>query len=237
MAGHSKFKNIMHRKGAQDAKRAKVFTKVSKEIAVAAQAGKDPAFNPRLRAALIKARAAGLPKDRVEKAIHNDTEGNEYVAYGAYGPGGVGIMTECLTNNKKRVADEIRMVLTKHGGKMQSVDHMFEYIGCLEFRKEDSDRAIEVMIEVPTHEIRELDDVTQVFVLRDHFEEARNLLHQHYINLSYDGMYWLPTLPVDTLEEDDLNKLMNVVYALRDNDDVQEVWTTYTPMILVQDED
>lgn len=225
MAGHSKFKNIMHRKGAQDAKRGKLFTKISREISVAAQDGTDPEFNTRLRAALTKARAAGLPKERMQRAIESKSDGNhEALRYGAYGPGRVGMIIECLTNNKKRTADEVRMILHKYDSKLQSTEHMFDYVGCFQFDSVLAEQVIEILAEVPMQDMHELDVQTQLFVQRDHFEAARKILHSNQIELAYEGMYWLPLAPQE-LSEHDLEKLTNLTEALEDNDDVQRVWT------------
>ena len=146
MAGHSKFKNIMHRKGAQDKKRAKVFTRLIKELAVAARGGVDPDSNPRLRTALSAARAANMPKDNIErvlkKAQGNDAETYDEIRYEGYGPGGVALIVEALTDNRNRTASEVRATFNKFGGNLGetgSVNFMFDRVGQIIYPQDAAD--------------------------------------------------------------------------------------------------
>ena len=141
MAGHSQFKNIMHRKGRQDAVRSKLFGKLAREITVAAKLGlPDPGMNPRLRAAIIAARAENMPKDKIERAIKKalggDAENYDEIRYEGYGPGGVAVIVEVLTDNRNRTAGEVRATFTKHGGNLAetgAVSFMFDHVGVVEF--------------------------------------------------------------------------------------------------------
>jgi YebC/PmpR family DNA-binding regulatory protein len=141
MAGHSQFKNIMHRKGKQDKVRAQLFAKLSREITVSAKLGlPDPAFNPRLRAAIIAAKAQSMPKDNIERAIKKasgtDTENYEDIRYEGYGPGGVAVIVEALTDNRNRTASDVRSTFTKNGGNLAetgAVSFMFDRVGVVEF--------------------------------------------------------------------------------------------------------
>src|SRR5690348_14717560 len=141
MAGHSQFKNIMHRKGAQDAKRAKIFTKIIRDITVAARANSDPNANPKLRAAMIEAREVNMPKDTVERAIKRGSGGEdganyEDVRYEGYGPGGAAVIVEALTDNRNRTASDVRTIFSKHGGTLgetNSVSFMFERVGLIHY--------------------------------------------------------------------------------------------------------
>ena len=164
MAGHSQFKNIMHRKGAQDAKRAKVFTKLIRELTVAARAGlPDPDMNPRLRAAISVARAANMPKDNIERAIKRgsgDGDGTafEEMRYEGYGPGGVAVIVEALTDNRNRTAAEIRTVFNKHGGSLGetgSVAFMFDRVGLIRYKAEAAggDEMFEAALEANAQDV------------------------------------------------------------------------------------
>ena len=157
MAGHSKFKNIMHRKGAQDKKRAKLFSKLGKEITVAAKMGMpDPAFNPRLRVAVNAARAQSMPKENIERAIKKSTEAGgenyEEVRYEGFGPGGIGVIVEALTDNRNRTASEVRSTFSKNGGNLGetgAVSFMFERVGSIEYNADiaDADTVLEAAID------------------------------------------------------------------------------------------
>ena len=163
MAGHSKFKNIQHRKGAQDKKRAKIFSRLAKEITVAAKMGMpDPDSNPRLRTAILAARAQNMPKDNIERAIKKsaDADGENYdeVRYEGFGPGGIGVIVETLTDNRNRTASDVRSTFSKSGGNMGetgSVSFMFDRVGSIEYGPEaaDAETVFEVAIEAGAEDV------------------------------------------------------------------------------------
>ncbi len=235
MAGHSQFKNIMRRKGAQDAKRAKVFTKIAREIIVAARAGQpDINFNAKLRSAVIKARTAGLPKDRIEAAISKgsgagDSENYETVRYEGYGPGGVAIVIEALTDNRNRTAAEVRSAFTKHHGNMGetgSVGFMFEHCGLIEYPTENitEEGMLEAAIEAGAENCETADGVHVVTTSMEQFGPVRDALAERFGDAASTKLAWVAktTAPV---EADDAEKLMGLVEVLEDNDDVQDVFT------------
>jgi YebC/PmpR family DNA-binding regulatory protein len=235
MAGHSAFKNIMHKKGKADAARAKVFAKLSREITVAAKLGSpDPAMNPRLRLAIADARAENMPKDNIERAIKkasgNELVNYENVRYEGYAPGGVAVIVEALTDNRNRTGGVVRSVFTKYGGNLGStgsVSHMFAHVGEITYTSAagSADGVLEAAIEAGA------DDVVS--------DE-----HGHLITCSFDTLgtvagalegklgepqsvksVWKPTLttPVD----DDAGTIMKMIAALEDDDDVQSVFANF----------
>ena len=233
MAGHSQFKNIMHRKGAQDAKRAKQFAKLAREVLVAAKSGMpDPAMNPRLRAAITAARAANMPKDRIERAIKQgsgdgDTTNYEEIRYEGYGPGGVALIVEALTDNRNRTASEIRSAFNKFGGVLGetgSVGFMFNRVGEIVYPKAvASDEAMfEAALEAGASDVDSSDEVHAVTCDQGSFNEVRDALETSFGDPESAGLVWKPqtTTPVD---EDAARTLMKLIDALDDNDDVQMV--------------
>jgi len=234
MAGHSQFKNIMHRKGAQDAKRAKKFNKLAREITVAAKAGlPDPAMNPRLRAAIQAARAENMPKDRIERAIKQGTPGGdeanyEEVRYEGYGPGGVALIVEALTDNRNRTASEVRTAFTKHGGTLgetNSVSFMFNRIGQIIFPASatDADGMLEAAIEAGADDVQSDDSAHVVVTAVDSLGEVRDALEAKFGAPQSAKLTWQPLNTVPVAAEDAAQSLMKLLDALDDNDDVQEV--------------
>jgi YebC/PmpR family DNA-binding regulatory protein len=233
MAGHSQFKNIMYRKGAQDAKRAKVFTKIIRELTVAAKTGlPDPAANPRLRAAMIAARDANMPKDTMERAIKRGAGGGddtayEEVRYEGYGPGGVALIIEALTDNRNRTAGEIRTALTKHGGNLgetNSVSFMFERKGVMAYpaKAASADAMFEAALDAGADNVESDGDGHEVTTAPEDFSAVRDALEAKFGAAREAKLQWRPlnTVPVEGDAADSLLKLIDV---LEDNDDVQLV--------------
>jgi YebC/PmpR family DNA-binding regulatory protein len=233
MAGHSQFKNIMYRKGAQDAKRAKVFTKIIRELTVAAKTGlSDPNANPRLRAAMIAARDANMPKDTMERAIKRGAGGGddtayEEVRYEGYGPGGVALIIEALTDNRNRTAGEIRTALTKAGGNLgetNSVSFMFERKGVVVYpaKAASADAIFEIALEAGADNVESSADAHEITTAQSDFAGVRDALEAKFGPAREAKLQWRPlnTVPVEGDAADSLLKLIDV---LEDNDDVQFV--------------
>lgn len=236
MAGHSQFKNIMHRKGAQDAKRAKLFTKLIRELTVAARGNPDPDSNPRLRTAIVAARQANMPKDTMERAISRGAGGTgddnyEAVRYEGYGPGGVAIIVEALTDNRNRTAPEIRTAFAKHGGNLgesNSVSFQFDHVGLIEYTtpKLSGDALFEAVIEAGGEDLIEDGDVAQIYTANDELHKVSEALSQLLDDPSSCKLVWRPqnTIQVNADQGETLLKLIDV---LEDNDDVQAVFANF----------
>jgi len=236
MAGHSKWANIKHKKSAEDAKRGKIFTKLVKEIIVAARmGGGDPNANPRLRAAIQNAKANNLPKDKVERSIKKGTgelEGVNYeeVAYEGYGPGGAAVLVESLTDNKNRTVSEVRHVFSKHGGKLGEngcVDWMFDKKGWIPVKKSDADEEtlMTAALEAGAEDIREEDTENfEIITPPDAFEDVKAALDEAGIAYENEEVTMLPQTYINLSgkEAEQMYKLMD---ALDDTDDVQRVYT------------
>jgi|TARA_A100001037_G_scaffold12867_2_gene12013 YebC/PmpR family DNA-binding regulatory protein len=233
MAGHSQFKNIMYRKGAQDAKRSKLFSKLAREIQVAARTGiPDPEMNARLRAAIAAARAANMPKDNIERAVKRgsaDEDGANYeeVRYEGYGPAGVAVIVEALTDNRNRTAAEVRSAFTKFGGSLGetgSVSFMFERVGSINYLPEvaSEDEMLEAAIEAGAGECETTEDGHEINCDPDELNEVRDALEQQFGASQNAGLTWKPqnTIPVD---EQQANSLIKLLELLEDSDDVQRV--------------
>ncbi len=233
MAGHSQFKNIMHRKGAQDSKRAKVFTKLIRELTVAAKSGlPDPDMNPRLRSAIALAKTANMPKDTMERAIKRgagigDDASFEEVRYEGYGPGGVALIIETLTDNRNRTAAEIRSAFSKHDGNLGesgSVSFLFERIGLINFNAEatSTESMFDAAIEAGADDIESGEAGHQVICAPDDLNAVRDALEAKFGAAVGAHLDWKPlnTVPVDEEMADSLFKFLNI---LDDNDDVQRV--------------
>ncbi len=238
MAGHSKFKNIMHRKGAQDAKRAKLFTRLIRELTVAARSGlPDPEQNPRLRAAMLSAKAANMGGDTIERAIRRGSsaeEGEQYdeVRYEGYGPAGVAIIVEALTGNRNRTASEVRTAFAKHGGTLgetNSVAFMFERVGMIQFplNKASAEEMFEAALEAGASEIDTSGDGHEVLCAPDDFNDVREALEGRFEGAESAALSWRPQTTVD-LDEDSAGRLFKLLDVLEDNDDVQSVATNFS---------
>jgi YebC/PmpR family DNA-binding regulatory protein len=237
MAGHSHSANIAHRKGAQDAKRAKQFTKLIRELTVAAKSGlPDPAANPRLRAALIAARGANMPKDTIDRAIKRGSdpgEGQNFeeVRYEGYGPGGVAIIVEALTDNRNRTAGEIRTAFDKHGGTLgatNSVAFQFQRAGSVffPFKTAEAEAMFEAALEAGASDVVSDTQGHEVLCAPDDFNEVRDAMEKKFGAPERAALIWRPqvTVPVGADHAETLFKLFEV---LDDNDDVQAVSANY----------
>jgi YebC/PmpR family DNA-binding regulatory protein len=236
MAGHSKFKNIMHRKGAQDKKRSGMFSKLSREITVAAKMGlPDPDMNPRLRAAVNAAKAQSMPKDNIQRSIDKATKGDaenyEEVRYEGYGPNGVAIIVEALTDNRNRTATNIRTAFSKNGGNLGasgSVSHGFDRMGLIEYPGSagDEDTVMEAAIDAGADDVESSDDGHEIWTSTDSLHEVAKALEGTLGEAEAVKLAWKPQLQV-AVTGDDVSTLMKLVDALEDDDDVQTVWGNY----------
>ncbi|MCW8916735.1 MAG: YebC/PmpR family DNA-binding transcriptional regulator [Magnetovibrio sp.] len=236
MAGHSKFKNIMHRKGAQDKKRAKIFAKHAREIFVAAKSGMpDPDKNPRLRNAIIAARAVNTPKDNIARAIKKaeggEGENYEEVRYEGYGPGGVAVIVETLTDNRNRTASDVRSTFTKHGGNLGetgSVGFMFERTGIIEYAADaaDADTMFEEALEAGAADVSSDEDGHQVSCAPDDFSTVRDSLIEKFGDPKEARLDWVPNITTE-LDEQQAGTMLRLIDVLEDNDDVQQVSSNF----------
>ncbi len=232
MAGHSQFKNIMYRKGAQDAKRAKIFGRIIRELTVAARAGDDPDANPRLRAAIANARANNMPKDTMERAIKRGAGGGdgdtyEEIRYEGYGPGGVAIIVEALTDNRNRTASEVRAAFSKHDGSLgetNSVSFMFNRAGQIVYDGEvaNDEAMFEAALEAGAENVESSGDSHEITCAPEDLNAVRESLESRFGAARESGLVWKPqnSVPVEVGEVESLFKLLEV---LDDNDDVQAV--------------
>lgn len=238
MAGHSKFKNIMHRKGAQDAKRAKVFTKLIRELTVAARSGMpDPEQNPRLRSAVAAAKAANMPNDTIDRAIKRgagpgDGENFEEIRYEGYGPGGVAVIVEALTDNRNRTASEVRSAFGKNGGTLgetNSVSFMFERIGSIQYPTDTAgaDEMFEAALEAGAQNVESGDEGHDISCAPEDFNEVREALEQRFGAPESAGLTWKPQNTVELLQ-DGAETLFKLIEALEDSDDVQAVSSNFS---------
>lgn len=236
MAGHSKFKNIMHRKGAQDKKRSALFSKLSREITVAAKMGlPDPAMNARLRAAVLAARAGGMPKDNIERSIKKaeGAEGENYeeVRYEGFGPGGVSLIIETLTDNRNRTATNVRTAVSKNGGNLGasgSVSHAFDRMGLITYPASagDADKVFEAALEAGAQDVESSDEGHEIWTAQDELHEVAKALEPVLGEAEGAKLAWRPQTSV-TVDENDAALLMKLIDALEDDDDVQTVWGNY----------
>ena len=237
MAGHSQFKNIMHRKGAQDAKRAKIFTRLGRELEVAARMGSpDPGANPRLRAAISAARAANMPRERIDRAIKKATGGadaTDYqeVRYEGYGPGGVAIIVEAWTDNRNRTAADIRSAFSKYGGALgetNSVAFMFDHVGSIQYPAStgSADAVFEAALEAGAQDVVSNESGHEILTTIEDFHQVRDALAQRFGDPESARIAWKPQtlVPVAAEPAETLFKLLEV---LDENDDVQTVAANY----------
>jgi YebC/PmpR family DNA-binding regulatory protein len=236
MAGHSQFKNIMHKKGRADAARAKLFAKLSREITVAAKLGMpDPAMNPRLRAAVLAARAENMPKDNIERAIKKsqggDAENYDEIRYEGYGPGGVAIIVEALTDNRNRTASEVRATFTKSGGSLAetgAVAFMFSRVGVIEYDadKASADAMLEAAIEAGADDVASSGGGHEVICAADNLHEVVRVLETKFGEPRKSGLVWRAQNSVPIADEDG-EKVLRLIETLEDNDDVQNVYANF----------
>lgn len=236
MAGHSQFKNIMHRKGAQDAKRGKVFTKIIREITVAAKANPDPDSNPRLRSAIYAARKENMPKDNVDRAIKKATGGEddsnyEEMRYEGYGPAGVAVIVDALTDNRNRTASEVRAAFSKHGGnlgEMNSVSFMFTHVGFFQYPLSvgGEDKMFEVALEVGADDVKTHAEYYDVVCAHENFHHVRDAIVKVLGEPAESGVRWDPKNLTHISDFETAQKLMKLIDTLEDSDDVQTVSTS-----------
>ncbi|RKF22009.1 YebC/PmpR family DNA-binding transcriptional regulator [Altericroceibacterium spongiae] len=236
MAGHSKFKNIMHRKGAQDKKRSAMFSKLSREITVAAKMGTpDVDMNPRLRLAVNNAKAQSMPKDNIQRAIDKASanEGDDYeeIRYEGYGPGGVALIVEALTDNRNRTATNVRTAFSKNGGNLGasgSVSHGFERLGLIVYPASagDEEKILEAALEAGAEDIQSGEEEHEIWTAADDLHEVAATLEKALGEAETVKLAWKPNLTVDVGERD-AEVLFKLVDALDDDDDVQTVWGNY----------
>ncbi|MDR2573935.1 MAG: YebC/PmpR family DNA-binding transcriptional regulator [Desulfovibrio sp.] len=233
MSGHSKWANIQHRKGRQDAKRGKIFTKAAKEIIIAAKNGGDPMGNPRLRAAIAAAKAVNLPRDKIDAAIRKGTgedAGGDLTEsfYEGYGPGGVAIMVEVATDNKNRTVAEVRHLFTKHGGSMGesgSVSWMFERKGVINVEKASyaEDKIMEAALEAGADDVLDEDDIWTIHTAMADFAAVRDALEAAGIAMRSAELAMIPHNLIAVTADVGL-KVLRLMDTLDDNDDVQNVY-------------
>jgi YebC/PmpR family DNA-binding regulatory protein len=236
MAGHSQFKNIMHRKGRQDKARSKLFGKLAREITVSAKLGlPDPAFNPRLRAAVIAARAENMPKDNIDRAIKksqgSDTENYDEIRYEGYGPGGVAIIVEALTDNRNRTAGEVRAIFSKNGGNLAetgAVSFMFSHVGIVEFdaKAASADAMLEAAIEAGAEDVTSDDDGHQIITTPDTLNDVAKALEAKFGEPRKASLLWRPQNTI-ALDDEAGEKVLKLLESLDDSDDVQNVYANF----------
>lgn len=236
MAGHSKFKNIMHRKGAQDKKRSSLFSKLSREITVAAKMGTpDPDMNPRLRAAVNAAKAQSMPKDNIQRAIDKastaDTDNYEEIRYEGFGPGGVSLIIEALTDNRNRTATNVRTAVSKNGGNLGasgSVSHGFDRMGLINYPATvgDAEKVFEAALEAGADDVTSTDDGHEIWTAQDALHEVAKAITPVLGEPEGAKLAWRPQTMV-AVGEDEAGQLFKLIDALDDDDDVQTVWGNY----------
>jgi YebC/PmpR family DNA-binding regulatory protein len=237
MAGHSQFKNIMHRKGAQDARRGRQFAKLIREITVAARQGlPDPGSNPRLRAAMVAARQANMSKDTVDRAIKKATGaggGDDYaeVRYEGYGPAGVAIIVEALTDNRNRTASDIRSAFAKHGGALgetNSVGFLFSRLGVIRYpaAAAPADDVLEAAIEAGAANVESDQEAHEITTAPEDFFAARDALEARFGAPEIARLEWRPTTSV-TLDEERAASVLKLIDVLDDSEDVQNVYANF----------
>jgi len=236
MAGHSQFKNIMHRKGRQDAVRSKMFSKLAREITVAAKSGTpDPSMNPRLRLAVQNAKAVSMPKDNIQRAINKasmgDAENYEAVRYEGYGPGGVALIVEALTDNRNRTASDVRSYFTKAGGNLAetgAVSFMFDRAGVVEYDadKGTADAMLEAALEAGADDCISSETGHEFICAADHLAEVTKALEEQLGEARKSALVWRPqnTIAVD---DETGEKLLRLMDTLDDHDDVQHVYANF----------
>jgi YebC/PmpR family DNA-binding regulatory protein len=235
MAGHSQFKNIMHRKGRQDAQKSKLFSKLAREITVAAKLGMpDPAMNARLRAAMISARQENMSKDSIDravkKAIGGESENYDEIRYEGYGPGGVAVIVEAMTDNRNRAASDIRSYFTKSGGNLGetgSVAFMFDHVGIIEYdAKASADDMLDAAIEAGADDVVSSETGHEVYASKETFREVAKALEVKFGEARKSELTWKPqnTVPVD---DETGEKLLKLIDLLNEHDDVQNVYANF----------
>ncbi|AWB19878.1 YebC/PmpR family DNA-binding transcriptional regulator [Methylobacterium currus] len=236
MAGHSQFKNIMHRKGRVDAVRSKVFSKLAREITVAAKLGTpDPSMNPRLRAAILAARAENMPKDNIERAIKKaaggDAENYEEIRYEGYGPGGAALIVEAQTDNRNRTASDVRSAFTKSGGSLAetgAVSFMFDRVGLVAFdaKVADADTMLEAAIEAGADDVKSDENGHEITCDQGALGDVSKTLEARFGEPLRTALIWRAQNTVD-VDDETAEKLIRLVETIEDQDDVQNVFVNF----------
>jgi YebC/PmpR family DNA-binding regulatory protein len=236
MAGHSQFKNIMHRKGRQDAARSKLFGKLAREITVSAKLGTpDPDMNPRLRAAIIAARAENMTKDTIDRAIKKaagaDTENYEEIRYEGYGPGGVAVIVEVLTDNRNRTAGEVRATFTKSGGNLAetgAVSFMFDHVGVIEYdaKAVSGEAMFEAALEAGADDVVSSEAGHEIYAATANFAAVAKTLEAKFGEPRKASLVWRPQNTV-TVDDEQGEKVLKLIDSLSEHDDVQNVYANF----------
>jgi YebC/PmpR family DNA-binding regulatory protein len=236
MAGHSQFKNIMHRKGRQDKVKSKLFGKLAREITVSAKIGQpDPAMNPRLRAAVLAARAENMPKDNIDRAVKKamggDAESYDEIRYEGYGPGGVAVMVEVLTDNRNRTAGEVRAAFTKSGGNLAetgAVSFMFDHVGVVEYDAgtADADAVLEAAIEAGADDIVSSESGHEIYTAQESLREVAKALEAKFGEPRKAALVWKPQITV-AINDELGEQLFKLIETLNEHDDVQNVYANF----------
>jgi YebC/PmpR family DNA-binding regulatory protein len=236
MAGHSQFKNIMHRKGRQDAVKSKLFGKLAREITVAAKLGlPDPAMNPRLRAAILAARAENMAKDSIEraikKAIGGDAESYDEIRYEGYGPGGVAVIVEVLTDNRNRTAGEVRSTFTKSGGNLAetgAVSFMFDHLGVVEYDAPaaSADTMLEAAIEAGAEDVVSGESGHEIYTTPGSLAAVTKALEAKFGEPRKSALVWKPQNTV-AVDDEQGEKVLKLIETLNEHDDVQNVYANF----------
>ena len=236
MAGHSQFKNIMHRKGRQDAVKSKLFGKLAREITVSAKLGlPDPSMNPRLRAAVIAARAENMSKDSIERAIKKaaggDAETYEEIRYEGYGPGGIAVIVEVLTDNRIRAASEVRAAFTKSGGNLAetgAVAFMFDHLGVIEYDAgvASADAMFEAALEAGADDVVSSAGTHEIYAKPDNFHAVTKALEGKFGEPRKAALVWRPQNTV-AVDDERGEKLLKLIESLNEHDDVQNVYANF----------
>ncbi|HRJ69103.1 MAG TPA: YebC/PmpR family DNA-binding transcriptional regulator [Beijerinckiaceae bacterium] len=236
MAGHSQFKNIMHKKGKQDKLRSKVFSKLAREITVAAKMGlPDPAFNPRLRSAILAARAENMPKDNIERAIKKasggDSETYDEIRYEGYGPGGTALIVEVMTDNRNRTASDVRSYFTKAGGNLAetgAVSFMFDRVGLVEFDadKASADAMLEAAIEAGADDAVSGESGHEVYCEQSSLAEVSRALEARFGEPRKSKLVWRPQTLI-SVDDEAGETLLGLMEKLEEHDDVQNVYANF----------
>jgi YebC/PmpR family DNA-binding regulatory protein len=236
MAGHSQFKNIMHRKGRQDAQKSKLFSKLAREITVSAKMGlPDPNMNPRLRAAMLAARQENMPKDNIERAIKkalgNEGENYDEIRYEGYGPGGVAVIVEALTDNRNRAASDVRSYFTKSGGNLAetgAVSFMFDRVGVIEYdaKVASEDAMMEAAIEAGADDVSSSEGGHEIFASQETFRDVAKALEAKFGEPRKAALTWKPQNTV-AVDDETGEKLLKLIDMLNEHDDVQNVYANF----------
>jgi YebC/PmpR family DNA-binding regulatory protein len=236
MAGHSQFKNIMHRKGRQDAAKSKLFGKLAREITVFAKLGlPDPVMNPRLRAAIIAARAENMPKDNIDRAIKKasggEAESYDEIRYEGYGPGGVAVIVEVLTDNRNRTAGEVRATFTKSGGNLAetgAVSFMFDHVGVVEYdaKVASAEAVLEAAIEAGAEDVVSNEGGHEIYTTQESLREVAKALEAKFGEPRKAALVWKPQSTVAVNDEQG-EKLFKLIETLNEHDDVQNVYANF----------